>query len=208
MITKLNLATNPFRNRTLPYLMALFLLIVALGGSVWSLSRWNNLRTLNQVVKGEIDDINAKLSEVNGRGEEARQELTPDQRALLVGAHKLVANKTFSWSRLFADIEGVLPGSVSASRISVENVFQERENISAELTFAVLARDYASVEEMIMRMNNSGVFKAELRGQDLQQTDRSTYTEYTLRLIYTPDTGYSLPTPSQGDLVSNQGGNQ
>ncbi len=208
MITRLNLATTPFRNRTLPYLIALLLLIVAVGGSLWSISSWSNLRKLNEVAKTDIERINADLETLKGKGDQVQQQLSPDERARLVGAHKLVANKSFSWSRLFADIEGVLPGSVSASRIAVDNIFQERENVKADLTFAVLSRDYASVEQLITRMNNSGVFKAELRGQDLQQTDRSTYTEFTLHLIYTPNAGYSIPTPNQGDLVSNQGGNQ
>ena len=36
------------------------------------------------------------------------------------------------------------------------------------------------------QMNNSGLFQAELRGQDLQKTDRTTFSEYTLRVIYSP----------------------
>lgn len=208
MIASLNLATKPFRNRTLPYLIALVLLIVSAGGILWSLSRWNNVRRLNEVAKSDIGRIGEDLRELNGKGESVQQELTPDQRSLLVGAHKLVANKSFSWSRLFSDIEGVLPGNVSASRIAVENVFQERGNVKAELAFSVLSRDYASVEQMINRMNGSGVFKAELRGQDRQETDRSIYSEFTLRLIYTPDGGYAVPTPAPADLVQNQGGKQ
>jgi Tfp pilus assembly protein PilN len=184
------------------------LLVLAFGGSLWSLSRWSDYRKLNEVAKQDIEMINAELAALNGKGAEIQNELPPDQRLLLIGAHKLVASKSFGWSRLFADIEGVLPGNVSASRIAVDNIFQERENIKADLTFSVLARDYASVEQMINRMNNSGVFKAELRGQDLQTTDRSTYTEYTLRLVYTPESGYVLPSSTPAELVSNQGGNQ
>ena len=44
---------------------------------------------------------------------------------------------------------------------------------------------------MIGTMNNSGLFQAELRGQNRQQNERQTFTEYTLRLIYTPALGYS-----------------
>ncbi len=206
MITRLNLATHPFRNRTLPYLIAALLLIVAVGGILLSLGRWNNVRKLNAVVKSEIEEMNAKLTEFKAKGDQIAQDLPAEKRALLVGAHKLVANKSFSWSRLFFDLESVMPNNVSASRIVVENVFQERERINADLTFSVLSRDYANVEQMINRMNNSGVFRAELRSQERQQTDRSIYTEYTLHLIYMPDTGYSLPTPTPPELVSNQGG--
>ena len=61
---------------------------------------------------------------------------------------------------------------------------------------------------MIDNMNNSGVFKAELRGQDLQKTERLTFTEYTLHLIYVPN--YLAPTAANpSDLaMEQQGGNQ
>ncbi len=207
MITKLNLASRPFRNRTLPYLLALLLLAFSVGGAILCFAKLNDVRKNNEIVKAEIGQMDAKLKELNDKGSLVQQELSPDQRALLVGAHKLVANKAFGWSRLFADLEQVLPGSVSASRITVENVFKDGDRIKAELNFAVLSRDYQSVAAMIDNMNNSGVFKAELRGQDLQKTERLTYTEYTLHLIYTPY--YNLPSANKSDLaLKEQGGSQ
>ena len=206
MITKLNLASRPFRNRTLPYLIALLLLMLSAIGAIWCFSALNDTRENNDLVKKETEEIDKELKDLNTRGERVQQELTPDQSASLIGAHKLVASKSFGWSRLFSDLEQVLPGSVSASRISVENIFKDGDRIKAELDFAVLSHDYQSVAVMIDNMNNSGVFKADLRGQDLQKTDRSVYTEYTLHLIYTPY--YSLPTTNSSDLAQQQGGNQ
>jgi Tfp pilus assembly protein PilN len=206
VITKLNLASRPFRNRTLPYLLALLLLAFSVGGAILCFAKLRDIRKNNEIAKAEITQMEAKLKELNDKGSLVQQELSPDQRALLIGAHKLVANKAFGWSRLFADLEQVLPGSVSASRITVENVFKDGDRIKAELNFAVLSRDYQSVAAMIDNMNNSGVFKAELRGQDLQKTERLTYTEYTLHLIYTPY--YSLPSANKSDLAQEQGGNQ
>jgi Tfp pilus assembly protein PilN len=203
MITKLNLASRPFRNRTLPYLIALILLACSVGGAILCFAKLRDYQDRNELVKSDMTRIEAELKELNNKGELVQQELSPEQRALLIGAHKLVANKAFGWSRLFADLEQVLPGSVSASRISVENIFQDGDRIKAELDFAVLSRDYRNVAQMIDNMNNSGVFKAELRGQDLQKNERLTYTEYTLHLIYTPY--YSLPAAST-DLA--QGGSQ
>jgi Tfp pilus assembly protein PilN len=125
----------------------------------------------------------------------------------LNASHKLVANKTFGWSRLFADLESVLPGSVSASRIAVENIYQDGDRIKAELELGAISRDYQSVMVMIENMNNSGLFQAELRGQDLQKNERITYTEYTFRLIYTPGYGYST-SPSTDIAQNEQGGRQ
>lgn len=196
MITKLNLATNPFRNRNLPYLLALLLLAFTLAGAVLCFSRLRENAELNEIAANQVREMEAEIGRLNGEGEKVQQQLAPEQRALLIAAHKLVANKNFGWSRLFADLESVLPGSVSASRISVENVYRDMDRVKAELEFGVLSRDYQAVMVMMENMNNSGLFQAELRGQDLQKNERVTYTEYTLRLVYTPASGFSTSTPT------------
>lgn len=205
MITRLNLSSKPFRNRNLPYVLALFLLLFAAVGAIFSFSQLRDNRLENEKALAEISAKQAEIKRLKGQGEAVQQELSPDDKALLTAAHKLVANKTFGWSRLFGDLEAVLPGSVSASRISVQNVYQDGDRIRAELEFAVLSRDYPAVMTMIQQMNNSGIFQAELRGQDLQRNERVTYTEYTLRLIYTPAYGYSS---NQKTEVAQNGGDQ
>lgn len=206
MISKLNLATRPFRNRNLPYILALLLLAMSVAGAVLCFARIRHNSELIEIAKAEITQMDAEVKRLNGEGEKVQQQLTPEQRALLVAAHKLVANKTFGWSRLFADLESVLPGNVSASRISVTNIYRDGDRNKAELELGVLSRDYQSVVTMIQNMNNSGLFQAELRGQDLQKAERAAYTEYTLRLVYTPAYGYSASTPTSD--VAQTGGAQ
>lgn len=205
MINKLNLSSRPFRNRTLPYLLALLFLAVAISGATLSFAKLRETTAKNEIAKTEIEQMNGEVKALKSKGELVQQQLTPEQTALLVGAHKLVANKTFGWSRLFADLEAVLPGGVSVSRVNVQDVFKDGEKTKAELEFAVLSRDYPSVMAMIENMNGSGIFAAELRGQDLQKNERFTYSEYTLHLVYTPRAGYSA-APSE--VARTQGGNQ
>jgi len=207
VITKLNLATKPFRNRTLPYLIAMLLLALAISGGTLSFAKLSQITAQNENAKSEILAMDTELKALKGKGELVQQQLTPEQSGLLIATHKLVANKTFGWSRLFADLEAVLPGGVSASRVTVENVYKDGDQTKAELEFAALSRDYQSVMSMIERMNNSGNFQAELRGQDLQKTEFSSFTEYTLRLIYTPRSGYSTAAPAS-EVVSAQGGGE
>ncbi len=207
MITKLNLATHPFRNVTLPYLGAALLLVLSVGIGVYGLAQLNQNTKENELLKASIEQRQDEIKRLKGEGEKVQQLLTPDQKALLTASHKLVANKTFGWSRLFADLESVMPGSVSASRISVDNIYQDGERIRAELEFSVLSKDYQSVMAMIATMNNSGLFQAQLRGQDLQKNERVTFTEYTFRLIYTPSYGY-IATPSTDVARNEQGGAQ
>ncbi|MBK8466108.1 MAG: hypothetical protein IPL32_09775 [Chloracidobacterium sp.] len=207
MITKLNLSTHPFRNRMLPYLAAALLLVLSAGVGVYCLARLNENRKENDLLATAVKERQDEIARLKGEGEKVQQLLTPDQKALLTASHKLVANKAFGWSRLFADLETVLPGSVSASRILVNNVYQDGERIKAELEFAVLSKDYPAVMVMIQNMNNSGLFQAELRGQDLQKNERLTFTEYTFRLIYTPTYSYST-APATDIAQNNLGGVQ
>ena len=205
MITKLNLATRPFRNRTTPYLISLLLLGLAVSGGLLCFSQMNAVSTQNELARGQIKQMEEEIKTLNGRREAVQQQLSPEQQNLLIASHKLVANKTFGWSRLFADLEGVLPGSVSASRIAVENIYKDGDRVKAELSFGVLSRDYPAVMSMIANMNGSGLFQAELKGQDRQDNERGTFTEYTLNLVYTPAYGYA-PTPANDIAHTNQGG--
>lgn len=202
MITKLNLASKPFRNRSLPYMISLILLALAVAGAVISFAKLSDINKQNEIAKTNIAEMETEVQSLESKGEQVRQQLSPDQRDLLVAAHKLVANKSFAWSRLFADLESLLPGSVSVSRISVQDIYKDGDKTKADLEFGVLSRDYQSVVTMIDNMNGSGIFQAELRGQDLQKTERLTYTEYTLRLIYTPRGGYAPAAP--GDVAQKE----
>lgn len=197
MITKLNLATHPFRNRTTPYLLAFGLLAIGAIGGIFAVSQLYNYSRENEIARKQVENMESEVTRFKNEGAKVQQQLSPQQRELLIASHKLVNNKTFGWSRLFADLESVLPGSVSASRIVVSNVYRDGDRVKADLEFSVLSTDYRDVMGMIGTMNNSGLFQAELRGQDRQESERQTYSEYTMRLIYTPAYGFSTTAPEE-----------
>jgi Tfp pilus assembly protein PilN len=184
--------------------MAAVLLVISVLGGIYCLVRLNDNENRNERLAASVIEQRDEIERLKGEGSKVQQLLTEDQKSLLTAAHKLVANKTFGWSRLFADLESVLPGSVSASRISVENIYQDADRISAELELSVLSRNYPAVISMIDRMNGSGLFQAELRGQNLQKNERVTFTEYTFKIIYTP--AYRFAAESPTDIAQAQGG--
>ncbi len=192
----------------LPYLVALLLLSLAVAGAVLSFSKLNEIGAKNQQYEEQTKEWQKEVAELKGKGELVQQQLSPEQKNLLIASHRLVANKSFGWSQLFYDLERVMPGSVSASRISVENVYQTNDGrTQAEIEFAVLSKDYQSVIAMIDTMNSPGNnFQASLRSQALKESEAITYMEYTLRLIYTSPS-YNPPTVAPDDLAEN-GGNQ
>jgi Tfp pilus assembly protein PilN len=194
VIQKLNLSSFPFRNRTLPWLLSLSLFGLSAISFVYFLGIYRNTKAEDSIVKSDTETMETDLKKLKEEGEKVQQNLSPEQRQTLVAAHKLVARKDFSWSRLFADVESVLPPGVSVSKISVQEVYKDSFGTKADLEFAVLSRDASSVLNMIDTMNSSGIFQADLRGQDLQKGETITYTEFTLRLVYSPRT--SVPTAS------------
>lgn len=170
----------------LPYLLAALLLTLAALGAMMAFSSLRDVQQRTELAKSQTADLNSKLKDFNAKGELVQQQLTPEQKALLVGSHKLVANKSFGWSRLFADLESVMPGGVSASRIGIENVYRDGGVVKAELSMSVLSKDYRGVLAMMDSMNSSGMFSAELRSQDLKENESISYTEFTMRVIYSP----------------------
>ena len=192
----------------LPYLVALLLLSLAVAGAILSFAKLNETGAKNQQYEEQIEEWRKEIAALKKQGELVQQQLSPEQKNLLIASHKLVANKSFGWSQLFYDLERVMPGSVSASRISVERVYQNNEGrTQAEIEFAVLSKDYQSVISMIDTMNSSGIFQASLRSQALKESEAITYMEYTLRLIYTSPTVYT-PSATQDNDVAENGGNQ
>jgi Tfp pilus assembly protein PilN len=176
---------------------------ISVAGAVFAFATLRSNSAAQERLHGQIAELQRSVDDLTGKGKDIQQQLSPEQQNLLIAAHKLVSNKDFVWSKLFSDLEAVMPGGVSASKISVKNVFSEGGQVRAELEFAVLSHDYPAVGGMIDQMNNSGLFQAELRGQDLQKTDRTTFTEYTLRVIYTPTYRINEPTT---DVAQNSGG--
>ena len=184
--------------------MAGLLLLISAVAGVYSLAQLSENKKKNDLLETAIKERQAEIQRLKGEGEKVQMLLTPEQKAILSASHKLVANKTFGWSRLFSDLESVLPGSVSASRITVDNIYQDGDRVKAELELGVISRDYPAVNVMLDNMNNSGLFRAELRGQDLQKNERITFTEYTFHVIYSPSASYSAAPAS--DVAQNQTG--
>lgn len=183
------------------------MLAISVAGALIAFAILRSNSNENREALAQIEERQAEIDRLNGEGAKIQQQLTPEQQDRLIAAHKLVSYKTFVWSRLFSDLESVLPEGVSASRMVVRNVYSEGARTTAELDFTVLSHDYAAVQNMIYAMNNSGMFQAELRGQDLQKTDRSTFTEYTLRLVYSPTRSLG-PEPTTDVAQNDNGGAQ
>ena len=191
MIQTLNLSSRPYRNGRLPIALAVLLISLGLVGSVYSFVNVSSLKSKQTIAESETSQLKKELGELNARGEEVQQELTADQRALLIGAHKLIANKSFGWSRLFADLENLIPRGVGVSSVKVEELFGQSDTQKARLGMSVKSRDFKKIILMLENMQASGMFDAQMRSQ----SNADSVTVVELAVVYTPRNG--IPAESE-----------
>ena len=191
MITNLNLASRPFNNRVLPWLLTFVVLLVSVIGLFLVVHLTSQANSEAAVVQVDINSLRQQEQNLMEQAKAVQNTLTPDQQLTLKAAHQLVDRKRFSWSRLFADLEASLPGSVRVSRIAVRDVAPQGDQIVAELELAVFAKTPTTITEMISSMDRAGVFHAELRSQNLQKGRGESGTEYELYVVYRPRAGFA-----------------
>ena len=194
MPTKLNLASKPFSNRSLPWVVTTVVVVVSLISLVFIVRATNRANTQAAAVQNDVNNLKRQELELRQKVQAVKNSLTTEQLQTLSAAHTLVDRKHFSWSRLFADLESALPGSVRVKLIAVRGVTTRGDETLAELELTVVAKSPATVTDMIAEMDRGGIFHAELRAQNLQRGRGETGAEYELYVIYRPRAGSASNT--------------
>ena len=209
MPTKLNLASKPFSNRSLPWVVTTVVVVVSLVCLVFIVRATSRANAQAAAVQNDINNLKRQELELRQQAQAVKNSLTTEQLQTLGAAHALVDRKHFSWSRLFADLELALPGSVRVKRIAVRGVSARGNETLAELELTVVAKSPATVTEMIAEMDRGGIFHAELRAQNLQRGRGESGAEYELSVIYKPRAGSPTDTvastPPTTDEVARGG---
>ena len=192
MTAKLNLASNPFRNRALPWTVAAILALASVIALV--LIAKSTIQTKAKVLAAQSDvaKLQKSINALRQQGEAIKVAMTPEQVRLLKSAHSLVDRKRFSWSQLFADLEAALPGGVRVSRIVVKEVRAQNDRTVANLDLTVACKNPATITQMIEDMEREGVFHAELRAQTLQRGRGESGAEYEMDVYYAPRSGMAI----------------
>jgi Tfp pilus assembly protein PilN len=113
--------------------------------------------------------------------------------------HALVNRKQFSWSRLFADLEAVLPRDVRVTRITVKEVLSDGDRMVANLELVVASKSSTIVTDMIQNMQREGIFQAQLTAQNPQRGRDESGSEYELSVSYAPRAGASISTAERNN---------
>jgi len=187
----LNLASKPFSNRILPWALTVIILFVSLVGLLIVVQLTTSTNKQADQVQAQITQLKQREHTLLEAANQVRQSFTPDQQQALPAAHELVDRKSFSWSRLLADLESSLPANVKVSRIAVRDVTRQGGQTVAQLDLAVFAKNPSTISEMIKAMHQEGVFVAEIRSQNLQKGRGEAGTEYELAVTYRAPAAYS-----------------
>jgi len=196
VVTKLNLSSNPFRNRALPWTVTAIITVFSVIALIL-IAKWTfQTNAQAQATLRDVAELRKQTDALNKRAEEIRKALTPEQQRDLKLAHTLVDRKQFSWSRLFADLEGALPRDVRVQRISVKDVHSDGDRTVANLELVVASKSSTIVTEMIQNMEREGVFHAEMTSQNAQRGRDESGSEYEMNVDYTPRAGAPI-TPAE-----------
>ncbi|MDQ3806322.1 MAG: hypothetical protein M3416_21145, partial [Acidobacteriota bacterium] len=184
MIAKLNLASQPFRNRTLPWAVAVAVAVVSLLALVYTLAEHRRVRAEAETAERQVETLRREHNELKAQAEEIRQNIPPEQQQALRAAHELVEDRSFSWSQLFSDLEDALPASVRVSRINVREVKRYGDQTRADLDLTVVGRTAPDVIDMIADMRRAGTFAADPLTSNQKSGKGEAGYEWVLRVSY------------------------
>lgn len=198
MNNNLNLASRPFNNRALPWILTFVILFFSVVALVVVVRFTTESNRQAAIIQADNNSLKQKEQSLLSTAQLAKESLTPQQQQSLKAAHELVDRKGFSWSRLLADLESSLPGTVRVSRIAVRNVSTQGNQTIAGLELAVFAKSSTTITEMIASMHRAGIFDARLESQNLQKGRGESGTEYELAVVYRPRAGYVIESIALG----------
>lgn len=209
MTAKLNLASNPFRNRALPWTVTAVITLASIVALIVIARSTVQTNALAQAAQRDVADLQKRTAGLNQRAEAIKTAMTPEQQRNLKSAQTLVDRKRFSWSQLFADLEAALPGTVRVARIAVKEVRAQDNRTVANLDLTVVSKNPATITQLIEDMERQGIFHADLVSQNAKRGKGESGDEYEMNVYYVPRVGVPIETSEKSkqpvDTASNGG---
>lgn len=203
MIARLNLASDPFRNRTLPWTVAVAVSAVSLVALVLILAAYREARAEADTDERAVAVMRGQSAGLEQQALQIKQTIPPEQRKTLEAAHALVSRKGFSWSQLFSDLESALPGTVRVQRINVREVAEVGSQTRADLELTVLSKGPTDVTGMITEMNSGGTFNAIPVTENAKSGRGESGYEWVLRVSYVQQRRGTVAEPARAEVGMN-----
>lgn len=153
-----NLSTRPFYNERAVHAVAAVLALLLLAVTAWQVSRVIRLsRTkteLNAAIKRDANEIDYRTREA----EQIRRGLNQAELAAVAAAAKeandLIAQRTFSWTAVFNQLEATLPDDVMLTSVHPE--FKDGETL---VNLDVQGRRSDEIDAFWSRLEKTGAFR-------------------------------------------------
>lgn len=180
-----NLASEPFR-RDRPVLVASGLTALLLAGLLGVLlflitsdrSRMRDTRVEIDRLSSELRAISAEQNTLNATLRQPVNAVVLERSLLL---NTLVERKSVSWTKIFADLEGVMPASVRLVQVRLPQIDSQNQVL---LDMVVAAQSPTPVIDFLKRLQESPRFGPATVHNSLSPTDNEPLYRYRVSVNY------------------------
>jgi|SRR5271165_1930986 len=183
----INLATRPYEDARefwarwgigVGALGLLTLVLVILAARGW-INAGRDRATIRQLEQ-QIAALDIEKAEAQARLELAANRSTRDQSQFL---NALIERKGFSWTRVFEDLERVMPGPLHV--LALKPAMNEQGQLELEMRVAADTR--AGALDLVHRMEGSPHFQGAQLEEEVQTADSGAGVTATIVAVYVPD---------------------
>jgi len=183
----LNLSTRPFPAYRVTNLALILFFIVISGVTLWQAYSFRhysalakNIREAERTARQEKGSLTNTMNELGTRMD---RPVTTAKLAEIDFLNNLIVRKHFSWTQVFANLEGVIPDNVHLSTVSPE-ILKDKVTLHME----IVCRSFSDESEFIRRLQASPVFQdVVVAREERKGTGSSTDIGVDLTVSYFPE---------------------
>ena len=209
MRLNINLATKPYQDvrRILTQWGGLVLLLaLATVALAWTaVSSWRESRDVNR----KIAEVESEIGALDQQRADAVAVLRLPQNRSVVDTSKflneLIQRKAFSWTRVFMQLEEIMPASLHVVSISPE-LHSRTNSVEVHLTVAGTSRDAAV--ELVKRLEQSPSFRDARIAEEsaIQEKDTTDTVKFQMTAVYVPIAAQVAPAPAAPAKAAEKAG--
>ena len=160
----------------------LLLLILATAAAIyWTYTGWRSTQGYARGIAHEKSEMERMDREIAGAQSILNQPANKQVREQYGFLTEIIARKAFSWTRVFSDLERLIPPKLHV--ISITPELDEQKQLALKMTVAGDSRD--RVIELLHRMETSKEFRSpELRAEDPPQPGKP--LQFQITAVYVP----------------------
>jgi hypothetical protein len=202
----LNLSTRPFPAYRVANLALLLFFVVISGVTVWQVYSFRHYSSLAKNIrdkeKAAREEKGSLTNTLNDLGTRLDRPVTKDKLAEIDFLNNLIIRKHFSWTTVFANLEGVIPDNVHLATVAPE-ILKDKVTLHLE----IVCRSISDESEFIRRLQASPVFQdVVVSREERKGTGGSGDIGVDLIVTYFPEkaapeaaapTSQAVPTPAR-----------